>query len=111
MTLLVFLGILVSLLILRLVPGLLMQLALAIPRYRLIAMMGWVHGRKISIALPRMGVTALSDALVMGSAMGSAPAGGRLKLVLVSSSLLVLAVLATTAFWTWHSTALMMLLH
>jgi hypothetical protein len=111
MTLLVFLGILVSLLILRLVPSLLMQLALAIPRYRLIAMMGWVHGRKISIALPRMGVTALSDALVMGSAMGSAPVGGRLKLVLVSSSLLVLAVLATTAFWTWHSTALMMLLH
>ena len=111
MTLLVFLGILVSLLILRLVPGLLMQLALAIPRYRLIAMMGWVHERKISIVLPRMGGAALSDALGMGSAMGSAPAGGRLKLVLVSSSLLVLAVLVTTAFWTWHSTALMMLLH
>jgi hypothetical protein len=35
---------------------------------------------------------------------------GRLKLALLSSSLLVLAVLATTAFWTWHSTALMMLL-
>jgi hypothetical protein len=47
----------------------------------------------------------------MGSAMGSSPAGGRLKLALVSSSLLVLAVLVTTAFWTWHSTALMMLLH
>jgi hypothetical protein len=109
MTLLVFLGILVSLLILRLVPGLLVQLALAIPRYRLIAMMGWVHERKISIVLPRMGGAALSDALGMGSAMGSA--GGRLKLALVSSSLLVLAVLATTAFWTWHSTALMMLLH
>ncbi len=107
MTLLVFLGILVSLLILRLVPGLLVQLALAIPRYRLIAMMGWAHGRKISIALPRMSGAALSDALVMGSA----PAGSRLKLALVSSSLLVLAVLATTAFWTWHSSALMMLLH
>jgi hypothetical protein len=59
MTLLVFLGILVSLLILRLIPGLLLQLALAIPRYRLVAMMGWVHGRKISIALPRMSGAAL----------------------------------------------------
>jgi hypothetical protein len=43
--------------------------------------------------------------------MGSASAGSRLKLALVSSSLLALAVLATTVFWTWHSTALMMLLH
>jgi hypothetical protein len=110
MTLLVFLGILVSLLILRLVPGLLVQLALAVPRYRLIGIMGSVQGRKVSIALPRT-VTALSDALVLGSAMGSAPAGSRLKLALVSSSLLALAVLATTVFWTWHSTALMMLLH
>jgi hypothetical protein len=106
MTLLVFLGILVSLMILRLVPGLLVQLALAIPRYRLTAMTRSVYGRKINIALPRMSATALSDALILGS-----PAGGRLKLVLVSSSLLVLAVLATTAFWTWHSSALMMLLH
>jgi hypothetical protein len=30
--------------------------------------------------------------------------------VLVSSSLLVLVALVTTAFWTWHSTGLMMLL-
>ena len=111
MTLLVFLGVLVGLLILRLVPGLLVQLALAVRRYRLIAMMGWAHGRKISIALPRMSGAALSDALAMGSATGAAPAGGRLKWALVSSSLLALAVLATTAFWTWHSTALMMLLH
>jgi len=107
MTLLVFLGILVSLLILRLVPSLLLQLALAIPRHRLIAMMAWVHGLKIGIALPRISAAALSDALIVGST----PTGGRLKLVLVSSSLLVLAVLVTTAFWSWHSTALMMLLH
>jgi hypothetical protein len=106
MTLLVFLGILVSLLILRLVPGLLVQLALAMPRDRLIATMHWIHGRKIGIAMPRTRAIALSDAF-----MGYAPAGGRLKLVFVSSSLLALAVLATTAFWTWHSTALMMLLH
>jgi hypothetical protein len=106
MTLLVFLGILISLLILRLIPGLLLQLTLALPRHRLIAMMHWVHGRKISIALPRMSSTGLSDALMVGSN----PAGGRLKLVLVSSSLLALAVLVTTAFWTWHSTALMMML-
>lgn len=110
MTLLVFLGVLVSLLILRSVPGLLSQLALAIPRHRLFAMMRWVRGRKISVALPRMSATGLSDTLIVGSAMGSAPAGGRLRLVLVSSSLLVLAVLVTTAFWSWHSTALMMLL-
>jgi hypothetical protein len=106
MTLLVFLGVLVSLLILRLVPSLLLRLVL-VPRHRLIAMMRWVHDREISIALPRTSVAAISDALIMGSA----PACGRLKLVLVSSSLLVLAVLATTAFWTWHSSALMMLLH
>jgi hypothetical protein len=34
----------------------------------------------------------------------------RVKLVLVSSSLLALALLATTAFWSWHSASLMMLL-
>jgi hypothetical protein len=106
MTLLVFLGVLVSLLILRLVPGILLRLALVIPRHRLIAMMRWVHGQEISIALPRMSATALSDAFIVNSA----PAGGRFKFVLVSSSLLMLAVLVTTAFWTWHSTALMMLL-
>jgi hypothetical protein len=106
MTLLVFLGVLVSLLILRLVPRLVLRVAL-VPRHRLIAMMRSAHDRKISIALPRTSATALSGALLMGSA----PAGGRLKLLLVSSSLLVLAVLATTAFWTWHSSALMMFLH
>jgi hypothetical protein len=110
MTLLVFLGVLVSLLILRLVPSLLLRVVL-VPRHRLIAMMRSAHDRKISIALPRTSATALSDALLWDSAVGSAPAGGRLKLLLVSSSLLVLAVLATTAFWTWHSSALMMLLH
>lgn len=108
MTLLVFLGVLVSLLILRLIPSLLFQLTLAIPRHRLIAMMAWLHGLKIGIALPRISAVALSDALIVGSAPTG---GGRLKLVLVSSSLLVLAALVTTAFWTWHSTALMMLLH
>lgn len=96
MTLLVFLGVLVSLLILRLIPSLLSQMALVIPRHRPVAMMSWAHGGKIGIALPR--TTPLSSA------------GGHLKFVLVSSSLLVLAVLATTAFWTWHSTGLMMLL-
>jgi hypothetical protein len=106
MTLLVFLGVLVSLLILRLVPSLLLRLALVVPRHSLIATMHWVYGRKISIALPRTGAAALSDTLI-GSPV---PTGGRLRLVLVSSSLLVLAVLATTAFWTWHSTGLMMLL-
>jgi hypothetical protein len=106
MTLLVFLGILVSLLILRLVPGTLLRLALALPRHRPIARMRWVHDRKISIALPLTSAKALLDTVMAGSS----PAGGRLKLVLVSSSLLVLAVLVTTAFWTWHSTALMMLL-
>ena len=106
MTLLVFLGILVSLLILRLVPSLLLRLVLTVPRLRLTAMTRWAYGRKINIALPRMSGIALSEALMLGSA----PAGGRFKLVLVSSSLLVLAVLVSTAFWTWHSTGLMMLL-
>jgi hypothetical protein len=104
MTLLVFLGVLVTLLILRLMPSLLSQLVLVIPRHRPVAMMSWAHGGKIGIALPRTSV--LSGIL----SARSAPAGGHLKFVLVSSSLLVLAVLATTAFWTWHSTGLMMLL-
>jgi hypothetical protein len=111
MTLLVFLGVLVSLLILRSIPDLLSRLALAVPRERLIATMRWIHARKVGIVLPRTSATALSGAFNMGSATGSAPAGGRFRLVLVSSSLLVLAVLATTAVWTWHSSALMMLLH
>lgn len=106
MTLIVFLGVLVSLLVLRSIPGLLLRLALAIPRHHLIAIMTWMQGRKIGIVLPRKSTAALSNALVVSSA----PAG-RFKLALVSSSLLVLAVLVTTAFWTWHSTGLMMLLH
>lgn len=91
MTLLVFLGIVVSLLILRLVPGLLLRLVLAIPRHHFVALMRWVHSRRISVALP-------------------ATPRSRVKLVLVSSSLLALALLATTAFWSWHSASLMMLL-
>jgi hypothetical protein len=94
MTLIVFLGILGSLLILRLVPGLLLRLALAIPRHHFVALMRRVHSRKISIAVLRAPATPRS----------------RVKLVLVSSSLLALALLATTAFWSWHSASLMMLL-
>jgi hypothetical protein len=95
MTLLVFLGIVVSLLILRLIPGLLLRLVLAVPRHHFVALMRRIHNRKISIAmLPRTPATPRS----------------RLKLVLVSSSLLALALLATTAFWSWHSASLMMLL-
>jgi hypothetical protein len=104
MTLLVFLGVVVSLLILRLVPGLLLRLVLAIPRHRLAAAMRWMRAQRIGIALPR---TSTTGAAITAS---RTPAVGRLKLVLVSSSLLVLAVLVTTAFWTWHSTGLMMLL-
>ena len=106
MTLLVFLGVLVGLLILRLLPSVLVRLAVAVPPYRLMAMMRWMRSQRIGIALPRTNVAALSDAFIVSSA----PAGGRLKFVFVSSSLLVLAVLATTAFWTWHSTGLMLLL-
>jgi hypothetical protein len=94
MTLLVFLGIVVSLLVLRLIPGLLLRLVLAIPRHHFVALMRQVHSRKISIALSRTAATPRS----------------RVKLVLVSSSLLALALLATTAFWSWHSASLMMLL-
>lgn len=105
MTLIVFLGVLVSLLVLRSIPGLLLRLMLATPRHRLIAIMTWMHGRKIGIVLPRNSTAALSNALIVSSAPT-----GRFKLALVSSSLLVLAVLFTTAFWTWHSTGLMMFL-
>jgi hypothetical protein len=105
MTLMVFLGILVSLLVLRSIPDLLLRLMMAIPRHHLIAMMTWMHGRKVGIVLPRKSTAALSNALIASSA----PAG-RFKLALVSSSLLVLAVLVTTVFLTWHSTGLMMLL-
>jgi hypothetical protein len=106
MTLLVFLGVVVSLLILRLVPGLLLHIALAIPRRRLMTMRlmimtRWLHARRIGFALSRN---------TANIPVYATPPARRLKLVLVSSSLLALAVLLTTAFWTWHSTALMMLL-
>jgi hypothetical protein len=107
MTLIIFLGVVVGLLILRLIPGLLLRLVLAIPRRHVAATMRWVRARRIGVALPRKSANALTDTSITTR---RAPAGGRLKLVLVSSSLLVLAVLVTTAFWTWHSTGLMMLL-
>jgi hypothetical protein len=96
MTLLVFLGVLVSLLILRLIPGLLLRLALAIPRQHVILFLGWLHRRKVGAVLARR----------------SALPGPRhrVKLVLVSSSLLMLALLATTAYWSSHTSSLMMLL-
>jgi hypothetical protein len=106
MTLMVFLGVLVSLLILRLVPGLLLRLVLAIPRDRLAASMRWLRARRIDIALSRKSASVLADAAITSRRAHT----GRLKLVLVSSSLLVLAALVTTAFWSWHSTGLMMLL-
>jgi hypothetical protein len=107
MTLMVFLGVVVSLLILRLIPGLLLRLLLAVPRQRVAATMRWVRSRRIGIVSLRQRANGLTDASITSR---RTPGAGRLKLVLVSSSLLVLAVLATTAFWTWHSTALMMLL-
>lgn len=111
MTFLVFLGVVVTLLILRLIPGLLLRLVLAIPRRRLVALaamtMHGMRGRPIGIALPRKSA-ALTGAPILIARR--APAGGRLKFLVLSSSLLVLAVLVTTAFWTWHSTGLMMLL-
>jgi hypothetical protein len=118
MTFMVFLGVLVSLLILRLVPGLMLRLALAIPRKRLIALttatMRRLQAQRVAIVLSRKRpepscTESTSDMqLVFSPAPSRAPARGRL--VLVSSSLLVLAALVTTAFWTWHSTGLMMLL-
>lgn len=107
MTLLVFLGVVVSLLILRLIPGLLLRLVLAIPRRRLVAAMRSIRARGISVALPRRSANVLADAAITSR---RAPAGGRLKLVLVSSSLAILVALVTTAFWSWHSSGLMMLL-
>ena len=93
MTLLVFLGVVVSLLILREIPGLLLRLVLAIPRRRWLALMRGARHRRIGIAFAT-----------------PAPSGNRLKLVLVSSSLLVLAVLVTTAYWSTHAAFLMTLL-
>ena len=118
MTFMIFLGALVSLLILRLVPGLVLRLALAIPRKRLIALttatMRRLQAQRVAIVLSRKRTEPSrtepsSDMqLVFRPAPSRAPA--RDRLVLVSSSLLVLAALVTTAFWTWHSTGLMMLL-
>ena len=93
MTLLVFLGVVVSLLILRSIPGFLLRLVLAIPRQRLLAMVRGARSRRVSIAFST-----------------PAPSIGRLKLVLVSSSLLMLGALVTTAFWSTHSAFLMTLL-
>lgn len=107
MTLLVFLGVVVSLLILRSIPSLVLRVMLALPRHHMLAIMRWVRGRKIGIALPRKSGAGLSDGFIIFT---SAPTGGRLKFAFVSSSLLVLAVLVTTAFWTWHSTGLLMFL-
>ena len=107
MTLMVFLGVLVSLLILRSIPGLLLRLILALPRQHLIAIMRWMHALKIGIAVPQRSMAPFSDTPLMAR---SAHSGGHFKLVVVSSSLLVLAVLVSTAFWTWHSSGLMMLL-
>jgi hypothetical protein len=115
MTFMVFLGVLVSLLILRLIPGLLLRLALAIPRRHLVAVltsmatstMRWARGRQVDIVLSRKNSAPQSE---MQLVLYPAPAPRRGRLVFVSSSLLALAVLVTTAFWTWHSTGLMMLL-
>ena len=110
MTLLVFLGVVLSLLILRLIPGLLLRLVLAIPRRRLVAFMAStahrVRTRRIGIVLQRKSAPPSDTQLVFQPS----PSKGRLRRVLVSSSLLVIAVLVTTAFWSWHSTGLMMLL-
>jgi hypothetical protein len=97
MTLLIFLGVLVSLLILRLVPGLLLRLVLAIPRHHFLALVRSLHRRKVDVVLARRNVP---------------PAGlrSRARLVLVSSSLLMLALIATTAYWSTHTSSLMMLL-
>ena len=111
MTLLVFLGVVLSLLILRLIPGLLLRLVLAIPRRRLVAFMAstarGVRSRRIGIVLQRKSAAPPSDTQLV---FQPSPSKGRLRRVLVSSSLLVIAVLVTTAFWSWHSTGLMMLL-
>jgi hypothetical protein len=107
MTLLVFFGVVVSLMILRLIPGLLMRLVLAIPRQRLIAMLRQLKSRRVGIVFPRKSsVPAQGTQLVFWPA----PSPRRGKLVYLSSSLLVLAALVTTAFWTWHATGLMMFL-
>ena len=111
MTLLVFLGVVLSLLILRLIPGLLLRLVLAIPRRRLVTLMAstahGVRSRRIGIVLQRKSASGSSDTQLVFQPSRSK---GRVRRVLVSSSLLAIAVLVTTAFWSWHSTGLMMLL-
>ena len=52
MTLMVFLGVVVSLLILRLIPGLLLRLLLAVPRQHVAATMRWVRARRIGVVSP-----------------------------------------------------------
>jgi hypothetical protein len=107
MTLLVFFGVVVSLLILRLIPGLILRLVLAIPRRRLIAMLRQLKSRRVSIVLPRKSSEPANGTQLV---FWPAPSPRRGKLVYVSSSLLVLAALVTTVFWTWHTTGLLMFL-
>ena len=97
MTLLVFFVVLAGLLILRLVPSLFLRLVLAIPRQDVIAFVRSIHRRKIDVVFSRR-------------IAPSAEPRRRLRLVLVSSSLLVLALLATTAYWSSHTSSLMMFL-
>lgn len=100
MTLLVFLGVVAGLLILRMVPSLLLRLILTMPRQRVIRTLRMVRTSPIRTMVPARAAT-LS---------GAAPAANRLRMVLVSSSLLALAALVTTALWKWHATGLMLLL-
>ncbi len=92
MTLLVFLGVVLSLLILRLIPGLLLRLVLAIPRRRLVAFMAstarGMKSRRIGIVLQRKSAEAPSDTQLVFQPSRSK---GRVRRVLVSSSLLVIA--------------------
>ena len=111
MTLIVFLAVVASLLILRSIPGLLLRLVKAMPHRRLIAAMAsmthWVLARRVGIVLRRKSPVPSRCTQIV---LYRAPAPRRGRLILVSSSLLVLAFLVTTAFWTWHSTGLMMFL-
>ncbi len=86
MTLMVFLGVVVGLLILRLVPGLLLRLVLAIPRHRLAAIMRWVRARGISVALPRNSAKAPADATIMSSPARAWPSEAGARLVLIAGS-------------------------
>ena len=77
MTLMVFLGVVVSLLILRLIPGLLLRLLLAVPRQHVAATMRWVRARRIGVVSPRQSANVLTNASITSR---RAPAVGRLKL-------------------------------